>query len=216
MTQLSLFDTDSTPPEDNLRMRGFKKVAGVDEAGRGSLAGPVVAAAVILPSIKAISGIDDSKKLTPKKREDLFIKIKKEATAIGVGIVRNQEIDRINILKASILAMKIAVLQIKDCIEFLLIDGPYPIPLNLPQYPLKRGDSLSVSIGAASIIAKVTRDNIMKKLHGEYPHYNFFQNKGYGTKEHFNAIKQYGTCYLHRKTFCYSFLSKNHPSTLKE
>jgi ribonuclease HII len=216
LTQLSLFNGDTSNTEDNLKKLGYQKIAGLDEAGRGSLAGPVVAAAVILPSLDAIPGIDDSKKLTPKKRGELFIKIKKEAMSIGVGIVGHEEIDRINILKASILAMKIAVEEIKDCIEFLLIDGLFPIPVSLPQHPLKKGDSLSISIGAASIVAKVTRDKIMEKLHIKYPNYNFFKNKGYGTKEHFNAIKQYGICHIHRKTFCHAFLSKNHFSKLKE
>jgi ribonuclease HII len=180
---------------------GYSKIAGIDEAGRGPLAGPVVAAAVILPDSLPVSGIKDSKKLTPKKRERLFEEIYRHAVAVGIGIVDPIEIDRINILEASRSAMALAVDDLALEPDYLLIDGTFRIPSSLPQEPIPKGDTLSISIAAASIIAKVTRDKMMVKFHQEYPQFGFAQHKGYPTKAHKAAIKKYGCCPIHRKSF---------------
>ncbi len=181
--------------------KGFTKIAGIDEAGRGPLAGPVVAAAVILPDALPVSGINDSKKLTPKKRAHLFKEIQEYAVAVGIGIVDPPEIDRINILEASRVAMLLAVANLFPEPDYLLVDGTFPIASNLPQEPIPKGDSLSISIAAASIIAKVTRDKMMAKYHQQYPLFGFAQNKGYPTKAHKAAIQKYGCCPIHRKSF---------------
>jgi len=181
--------------------KGFMKIAGVDEAGRGPLAGPVVSAAVILPQSFPVSDITDSKKLTPKKRETLYDEIYTNSVSVGTGIVEPNEIDRINILQASLLSMKLAVESLNCDPDFLLIDGNYGIESDLPQEPVIKGDSLSISIAAASIIAKVTRDRIMEKYHSEYPQYGFLKHKGYPTKAHKEAIREFGCCPIHRKSF---------------
>lgn len=180
---------------------GFVCVAGVDEAGRGPLAGPVVAAAVVLPRRFINPGIRDSKKLTPKRRAHIYDAIQDIAVAMGVGRVDPEEIDRINILQASLLAMSLAVSKIAPLPDFLLIDGQFPIPLDLPQETIIKGDVLSVSISAASIVAKVTRDRLMEEYSNIYPQYGFERHKGYGTRFHQEAIKQHGCCPIHRRTF---------------
>jgi ribonuclease HII len=190
---------------------GYKKVAGVDEAGRGPLAGPVVSAAVILPMDFSCPGITDSKKLSEKKRNEFFPVIKEQAICVATGIVSHQKIDQINILQASLLSMKRAVenlaptdnFALPDSLlpDFLLIDGKFTIEMDIAQSAIVKGDSKSISIAAASIIAKVTRDAIMKDLHEQYPLYNFIQHKGYPTKEHKQAILKHGPCPVHRKTF---------------
>ena len=181
--------------------KGFSRVAGIDEAGRGPLAGPVVSVAVILPSSFPISDVKDSKKLTPKKRSYLYEKIYEHAVSIGIGIVDSTEIDRINILQASLLSMAISVENLKPQPDYLLVDGKFKIPSVLPQEPIVKGDSLSISIAAASIIAKVTRDRLMEIYHLYYPHFGFSQHKGYPTRAHKEAIREFGPCPIHRRSF---------------
>ena len=187
---------------------GYQFIAGIDEAGRGPLAGPVVAAAVIFPPDYVNAEINDSKQLSARKREELYEIIKSEAVAIGMGVVDADIIDRLNILRATLQAMREAVLELSTSPDFLLIDGLQCIPLLTPQKPLVKGDSRSISIAAASIIAKVSRDRIMEMYHRQFPQYNFRQNKGYGTKEHCSAIKQFGMCKIHRKSFHVKNLSQ--------
>ncbi|MEQ9617980.1 MAG: ribonuclease HII [Deltaproteobacteria bacterium] len=175
--------------------------AGVDEAGRGPLAGPVVAAAVILPEGCSIEGIDDSKKLSHPRRKAVLEKITKTAVSVAVGIVEPEKIDEINILRASLIAMEIAVNNLVTKPDFLLIDGNQRISLLIPQETIIKGDSRCSSIAAASILAKVTRDSIMEEYDNLYPEYNFRSHKGYPTREHFEAIRKYGPCPIHRKTF---------------
>jgi len=178
--------------ENRLKIKGYSLVAGIDEVGRGSLSGPVVAAAVILPCRLFIPFVKDSKKLTSKKRTELYYSILNSAKDVGIGIVEAKIIDRINIAQASFLAMK------KD---YLLVDG-FKIPnLNILQIPLIKGEDKSISIAAASIIAKVYRDNIMIKYDQKYPQYLFKKNKGYGTEEHLKALIKYGPSEIHRKSF---------------
>ena len=178
-----------------------KLPAGVDEAGRGPLAGPVVAAAVILPKECEVNGLNDSKKLSHQKREILFDQIKAVAVSMGVGIVEPEEIDRINILRAALLAMEGAVMKLNPKPDFLLIDGNRKTSLLIPQETVIRGDSTCNSIAAASIIAKVMRDLIMDYYHNIHPEYNFKKHKGYPTKEHFEALRKFGPCPIHRMTF---------------
>jgi ribonuclease HII len=180
---------------------GYKQIAGIDEAGRGPLAGPVVSAAVIFPVAYKNSKIKDSKKLSARQREELYDIIVSEAIAVGVGVADAEIIDRVNILQATFLTMREAVLELSTPPDFLLIDGLHCIPMPIPQKPLVKGDNRSVSIAAASIIAKVSRDRIMEMYHRQFPQYNFLQNKGYGTKEHCSAVKQFGLCKIHRKSF---------------
>jgi ribonuclease HII len=187
---------------------GYQLVAGIDEAGRGPLAGPVVAAAVILPPGYLNSEINDSKKLSAAKREELYEIISKEAVAIGMMVVDADVIDRVNILQATLQAMRDAVLELPTSPDFLLIDGNQRVPILTPQKPIVKGDALSISIAAASIIAKVSRDRIMEMYHRQFPQYNFQQNKGYGTKEHLDAIKQFGICKIHRKSFHVKYLNQ--------
>jgi ribonuclease HII len=189
------------PFEKEVRARGFRLVAGLDEAGRGPLAGPVVAAAVILPTRARLSGVDDSKKLSPKQREEAFDLLQEKALAIGVGIVEAGEIDQLNIHQASLKAMERAVAELPVVPHFLFIDGLHTLTLPLSQKALVKGDQRCLSIAAASIVAKVTRDRIMADYHREYPEYNFIRHKGYGTKEHLQAIERYGACPLHRRSF---------------
>ncbi len=180
---------------------GYNLIAGIDEAGRGPLAGPVVASAVILPKGICIPSIDDSKKLLEKKREQLYDVILKEAVSIGIGIVDEKTIDEINILQASILAMKIAIGQLNIKPDFILSDAVSLPDMNIPQKAIIKGDSKSISIAAASIIAKVTRDRLMCEYHKKYPMYKFISNKGYGTAKHLEMLKRYGPCEIHRRTF---------------
>ena len=181
--------------------QGFKNIAGIDEAGRGPLAGPVVAAAVILPSQVNIPGLNDSKKLSAKKREELFPKIQEISVSYGVAVVDQKVIDKINILQAARLAMKQAVETLKITPGLLLIDGNQKIDSTLNQWPIVKGDSRSLSIAAASVLAKVTRDRIMDDYHKLYPQYEFNRHKGYGTKLHRNLIQEHGPCPIHRNTF---------------
>ncbi len=187
--------------EHDTQRNGYQYIAGIDEAGRGPLAGPVVSAAVILPPGFACQGVTDSKKLSEKRRETLFPLIMAQALAVGIGVADHREIDRINILAASLLSMKRAVQNLAVGPDFLLVDGKFTIDMDLPQQAIVKGDSRSISIAAASIIAKVTRDRYMAKLHQTYPLYNFIQHKGYPTKAHKQAIIEHGPCPFHRTTF---------------
>ena len=180
---------------------GLKQVAGVDEAGRGPLAGPVVAAAVILDADRRIKGLDDSKRLTPARREYLFEQILERARAVSTGIVDSQTIDRVNILEATRRAMYEALGKLRLRPDLVLIDA-LPLPaLACPQKPLVRGDSRSASIAAASIVAKVTRDRLMLEADARFPGYGFGRHKGYPTPEHRAAIEKHGPCPIHRRTF---------------
>lgn len=180
---------------------GFQVVAGVDEAGRGPLSGPVVAAAVILPPSYKNDEIRDSKQLSPKKRERLYEIINYDALSVGLGVVESSVIDSINILQATLMAMEAAVTNLSLPVDYLLIDGINNINVPIPQQAIRKGDSLSISIASASIIAKVSRDKIMEIYHRQFPQYNFLKNKGYGTLEHREAIKKYGCCKIHRRSF---------------
>ena len=183
------------------RDNGYARIAGIDEAGRGPIAGPVVSAAVILSPSFSVEGVTDSKKLTPKRRNLLYDKIYEHAVSIGIGIVDPPEIIRLNILYASILSMKMSVQNLTPQPDFLLIDGIFQIPYALPQKAIPKGDCLSISIAAASIVAKVTRDRLMERYHSEYPEYGFLKHKGYPTKEHKEAVRRFGCCPIHRKSF---------------
>ncbi|MEW6264718.1 MAG: ribonuclease HII [Thermodesulfobacteriota bacterium] len=187
--------------EDSLRRQGFARVAGVDEAGRGPLAGPVVAAAVILDQDQDYPGVKDSKRLSPIERETAFWLLWKKSRAIGLGLVDQAEIDRTNILTAALRAMAQAAAQIVPSPDFLLVDGPFPAPLDLRQRPIPHGDGLILSIGAASIVAKVVRDRLMTAYDRLYPGYGFAGHKGYATPEHLQALVQNGPCPLHRRSF---------------
>lgn len=187
--------------EMDAREKGYQSVAGVDEAGRGPLAGPVVAAAVILTLDADLQGLDDSKKLSLKKREELFPKIQMQSIAYGVAVVSPAVIDEINILQATRLAMKQAVEKLMSVPDLLLIDGNQKIDFALEQWAIVKGDSKSFSIAAASVLAKVTRDRIMDDYHHLYPQYEFAQHKGYGTKLHRELIVKHGPCPIHRRTF---------------
>lgn len=187
--------------ENSLSQLGQVSIAGVDEVGRGPLAGPVVAAAVIFPQGVFIPGVTDSKKLTPQKRELLFPLIKAKALSIGLGLLSPKEIDRINILQASLKAMEEAISRLKVKPDLVLVDGNRPLTLSCRQECLIQGDSRSHAVGAASIVAKVVRDKLMESWHPRFPQYNFFKNKGYGTAEHLLALKKYGVCPLHRLSF---------------
>lgn len=181
--------------------QGFQTIAGIDEAGRGPLAGPVVAAAVVLPEGLVIPGVDDSKKLTAGQRENLYDKIMVAALAVGVGSSDNRTIDRINILQATLRAMEAAVDALAVPPDYLLIDGISKTALALPQKTLKKGDSRSQSIAAASIVAKVTRDRLMVEYDDHFPGYGFAGHKGYGSAAHLEAIALLGPCPIHRITF---------------
>lgn len=193
--------TDTLAFEMIAQRQGFSHVAGVDEAGRGPLAGPVVAAAVILPAGMRIPDVDDSKKLTPRKREQLFDVIMNRALATGIGIVAPDVIDRINILQATRLAMLRAVEQLSPQPDYILIDGISTINSPLPQKTIKKGDSLSLSIAAASIIAKVSRDRLMVEMDRVFPGYGLAGHKGYGSAQHLEAIRLLGPSPIHRLTF---------------
>jgi len=180
---------------------GFQVVAGVDEAGRGPLSGPVIAAAVVLPPSYKNDEIRDSKQLSPKKRERLYETINNDALSVGLGVVESSVIDSINILQATLMAMEEAVTNLSLAVDYFLIDGINNINVSIPQQAIRKGDSLSISIASASIIAKVSRDKIMEIYHRQFPQYNFLKNKGYGTLEHREAIKKYGCCKIHRRSF---------------
>jgi ribonuclease HII len=181
--------------------RGYQRIAGLDEAGRGPLAGPVVAAAVVLPPQGILQELFDSKKIPSKKRELLYGAIFSQALGVGIGIIGQGEIDELNILQATLKAMALAVNHLLLPPDFLLIDGNQGLNLPIAQKSIRKGDQLSNSIAAASIVAKVTRDHIMSEYHQKYPQYDFARHKGYGTKEHRRAIERFGICELHRKTF---------------
>jgi ribonuclease HII len=187
--------------EAQARRRGFRLVAGLDEAGRGPLAGPVVAAAVILPSDWKAEAVKDSKQLSQAQRERLDRVIRTKAVSVGVGVVEPAEIDRLNILQATFKAMAAAVAELSPPPDCLLIDGPYSLPLPLPQKGIPGGDRKSLSIAAASIVAKVYRDRLMEAYHARYPAYAFRVNKGYATRAHLEALKRHGPCAIHRLTF---------------
>jgi ribonuclease HII len=187
--------------EFQARLAGYSFVAGIDEAGRGPLAGPVVASAVILPEDIVLLGVRDSKKMSERAREEAFSLIESKAIGISLAVVSPQEIDKINILQATRKAMKEVALTLDPQPDYLLIDGIYPVDLSIHQRCIIKGDDLSLSISAASVLAKVYRDRIMCSYHSLYPHYGFSSNKGYGTPGHIKAITRYGPCHIHRLTF---------------
>ncbi len=193
---------DLTRVEQSLAEKGYRMVAGVDEAGRGPLAGPVVAAAVILPEDCSIEGIDDSKKLSAKRRDILFDEIVGSGAIVSVGIIDNEAIDSCNILKASLMAMRKAVCSLETKPEYVLVDGSFAIPnLSYPQLALVGGDRLCKSVSAASIIAKVTRDRIMDRYAEIYPEFSFATHRGYPTAKHLDELRTFGPTKIHRKTF---------------
>ncbi len=183
------------------RRQGYRAVAGIDEAGRGPLAGPVVAAAVILPDDFDLPGLNDSKLISEKKRNQLYPLIHQQAIAVGIGVSRSPEIDHINILQATLAGMVRAVDRLAIRPDYLLIDGITPVPLTIPQKTIKKGDSRSLSIAAASVIAKVVRDRIMVSYDRLFPEYGFARHKGYGSQEHRDMIAQIGPCVCHRRSF---------------
>ena len=183
------------------RRQGYRAVAGIDEAGRGPLAGPVVAAAVILPEHFELPGLNDSKQISEKKRNQLYPLIYEQAIAVGIGVGRADEVDEINILQATLKAMSRAVGRLFLPPDYLLVDGITPIPIGIEQKTLKKGDSRSLSIAAASVIAKVVRDRIMVAYDRLFPEYGFAAHKGYGSQKHRDAIAKYGPCVCHRRTF---------------
>jgi ribonuclease HII len=188
--------------EEELRSQGYTAIAGVDEAGRGPLAGPVVAAACVLPKGLMLEGMNDSKKLLPSQRAALFERIKSlHEIDYGVGVIDALLIDQVNILQATFQAMLLAIHNLKRAPDYLLIDGNKMPRTPLPGQALVKGDSRSQAIAAASNIAKETRDLLMRQYHEQWPQYNFLENKGYGTKEHLSAIHTYGPCPIHRMTF---------------
>ena len=191
--------------EDECRAEGYTVICGVDEAGRGPLAGPVCAAAVILPDHLELPGLNDSKKLSDKKRRELFPLIKEQAIAYGIGLADEKEIDEINILQATFLAMERAIAQLEGKADLALIDGNRAKDFGLPVKTVVKGDSLSASIAAASILAKVTRDDMMEAYANEYPGYGFEIHKGYGTKAHYAALTEKGPSPIHRMTFLKKF-----------
>ena len=191
--------------ENSLFASGITDICGVDEAGRGPLAGPVCAAAVILPPNLEIPGLNDSKKLTDKKRRELFPIIKEQAIAYGIAFASEQEIDEINILQATFLAMQRAMDQLGDKAKFALIDGNREKDFGLPVRTVVKGDSRSANIAAASVLAKVTRDIYMEELAEKYPQYGFEIHKGYGTKAHYAALTEHGACEAHRQSFLKKF-----------
>ncbi|MCP4482515.1 MAG: ribonuclease HII [bacterium] len=193
---MSLFEFDQV-----FFKKDIKFIAGADEVGRGPLAGPVVASMVILPENKRLAGLDDSKKLTEKKRERLYALICAEALALAVSFVGEDKVDDLNILNATKLAMKTCLSDIKITPDLLLIDGNFLIDTDIKQKSIVKGDAKSAVIAAASIVAKVERDRFMKKIHLKYPEYGFDSHKGYASKKHLEAIQKYGPCKLHRKSF---------------
>lgn len=193
MSEINLWEIESELP--------FELICGVDEAGRGPLAGPVCAAAVILPKGLVIPGLNDSKKLSDKRRRELFPIIQQEAVSFGIAFASQEEIDEINILQATFLAMRRAMEQLNPQPEFALIDGNRETDFGVPCRTVIKGDSLSANIAAASVLAKVTRDNWMMEAAEKYPGYGFEIHKGYGTKAHYAALEKLGPCPIHRRTF---------------
>lgn len=193
---MELFQYDT-----HIREEGYSLLCGVDEAGRGPLVGPVVAAAVILPPDFQLDGLNDSKKLTEKKREALFTIIKEQAVAYGIGVADHKEIDEVNILQATFLAMRRAVAALEQQPDLILVDGNQDPKLGLETRTVVKGDATSASIAAASVLAKVTRDHMLIELDREYPQYHFAKHKGYGTKDHYAQLMTYGPCPYHRRTF---------------
>ena len=191
--------------EEELFSQGIHQICGVDEAGRGPLAGPVCAAAVILPPHLEIPGLNDSKKLTDKRRRELMPVIQEQAIAYGIGFASHEEIDEINILQATFLAMERAIEQLQGKAEFALIDGNREKNFGLPVRTVIKGDSLSANIAAASILAKVTRDNLMENMAKDFPGYGFEIHKGYGTKAHYAALQNLGPSPIHRMSFLKKF-----------
>ena len=200
MSEVNLWEIEKTWAD-----RGFHAICGIDEAGRGPLAGPVCAAAVILPEGLEIPGLNDSKKLTDKKRRELFPIIEEQALAYGIGWASQEEIDDINILQATFLAMSRAVEQLNIRPDLALVDGNRAPTLDLPVETVVKGDSLSASIAAASVLAKVSRDDVMLRMAEEYPGYGFEVPKGYGTKAHYEALRTFGPSPIHRRTFLKKF-----------
>ncbi|MGH7260683.1 MAG: ribonuclease HII [Nitrospiraceae bacterium] len=194
MEPTDLFETEA-------RRCGYRLIAGLDEAGRGPLAGPVVAAAVILPRRCQLAGLNDSKQLTEAERERLYGEIRERAVGIGVGLSTEREIDAMNILEATRLAMSRAVQSLPSTPDYLLLDAIELSAVLIPQRAIIKGDTLSVSIAAASVIAKVTRDRLMDDYHRQYPQYNFQAHKGYGTAEHLRLLAAHGPCAIHRRSF---------------
>mgnify|MGYP005768591567 CR=1 FL=1 len=195
--------------EEKLHEKNIEYIAGIDEAGRGPLAGPVVVGVVIMPKDSMIEGVNDSKKVSEKKREKLYDEITSEAIAWGVGIVDQNEIDEINILNATKKAVTMAISSLKVKPDLILVDALTNIDTcGIPYKSIIKGDAKEYSIAAASIIAKVTRDRIMRQWDEVFPEYGFKGHKGYGTKKHIEAIKEYGPCMLHRKTFIKNFIGK--------
>ena len=200
MSNVNLWEIENSFYSEDIRV-----ICGVDEAGRGPLAGPVCAAAVILPKDLELPGLTDSKKLTDKKRRELFPLIQEQAIAYGIGFATEQEIDEINILQATFLAMQRALDQLDLKPDLALIDGNREKDFGVPVKTVVKGDSLSANIAAASILAKVTRDNLMKELAETYPQYGFEIHKGYGTKAHYAALREFGPSPIHRMTFLKKF-----------
>ena len=191
--------------EEEVYAEGYTVICGVDEAGRGPLAGPVCAAAVILPRGHQIPGLNDSKKLTDKKRRELFPLIKEQAIAYGIGMASHEEIEEINILQATYLAMERAIAQLEGKADMALIDGNRAKDFGMAVRTVVKGDSLSANIAAASVLAKVTRDDLMVEMAKEFPGYGFEVHKGYGTKAHYEALRNMGPCAIHRMTFLKKF-----------
>ncbi|MBH0188101.1 MAG: ribonuclease HII [Nitrospira sp.] len=187
--------------EQEARRCGYRRIAGIDEAGRGPLAGPVVAAAVILPVHVRLVGVDDSKQLSEAERERLYPGILEKAVGVGIGVADAGEIDTLNILEATRLAMRRAIENVAPLPDYLLTDAVILPDIRIPLRPIIKGDALSLSIAAASIIAKVTRDRLMAAYHERFPQYNFLSHKGYGTAEHLQRLAQFGPCSIHRRTF---------------
>lgn len=193
--------------EDELRKRGFNKICGIDEAGRGPLAGPVVVASVIMPADSMIEGVNDSKKISEKKREKLYDQILEEAISYGVGIIGQDEIDEINILNATKKGLTMSLKELTVKPDLIIVDALTHIDtMGIPYESIIKGDAKCYSISAASIIAKVTRDRIMREWDKIYPEYGFEKHKGYGTSAHIEAIKKYGLCPIHRKSFTTHFI----------
>lgn len=200
MSNVTMWEIENSFYSDEIQV-----ICGVDEAGRGPLAGPVCAAAVILPKDLQIPGLTDSKKLTDKKRRELFPVIQEQAIAYGIGFATEQEIDEINILQATFLAMQRALDQLTVKPDLALIDGNREKDFGIPVKTVVKGDSLSANIAAASILAKVTRDNLMQEMAETYPQYGFEIHKGYGTKAHYAALREFGACPIHRMSFLKKF-----------
>lgn len=194
--------------ENEYKAQGYNIICGIDEAGRGPLAGPVYAAAVILPRDCVIDGLNDSKKLTEKKREKLFDDIKEKALAYGIASADEKEIDEINILNATFLAMKRAVNSLSVKPDLALVDGNQKPHTGIEEVTVVKGDAKSMSIAAASVLAKVSRDRFMLEMAKKYPQYEFERHKGYGTKLHYEKIAQYGVCEIHRRTFLKKILGE--------